>query len=241
MTRFEQGGVLAPVRLDHRVTQPTPSTPSPVGARPRAATATHPEPSVRTVLERLAIGGAVVIYDEGARRGDVVVAGAHTCADHVVLMAREAGGLTTAVIQSERARELELRFMPVREGAAVPATVEAAIGTTTGISAADRARTIAVLAGVDSRPGDLISPGHVVPVIAASGGLLERRGRTEAALDAVRLAGCFPVAATCTILDEAGSVASADYVEAMARRLELPVVDVGALHRHRCGIAWRDW
>ena len=196
---------------------------------------------VQAGLERLASGGAIVIYDEPAARGDVVVAGDRISAEHIVLMVREAGGLITGVISAERARELELRFMPVREGVAVPATIEAATGTTTGISAADRARTIAVLASGDSAAGDLISPGHILPVIAASGGLLERLGRIEAALDAVRLAGCSPVAATCTILDADGAVATADYVDATAGRLDLPVVSVRALHRHRCGVAWGDW
>ncbi len=117
-------------------------------------------------------------------------------------------------------------------------SVEARSGVSTGISAGDRARTISILAESASRARDLVTPGHVFPLLAAAGGLHEGCGRLEAAVDSVRLAGLEPAAALCDVLDDHGELASGSGLLALATRLEIPFVAIDELVEARCERAW---
>jgi 3,4-dihydroxy-2-butanone 4-phosphate synthase len=115
-------------------------------------------------------------------------------------------------------------------------SIEARTGVTTGISAADRARTIQVAMHGDSGPEDLVRPGHVFPLRARPGGVLERRGQTEAAVDLTRLAGLNPGGVLCEIMNADGTMAKGLELQAFCRRHELPVVTVDALATHLAAV-----
>ncbi len=137
----------------------------------------------------------------------------------------------------DQARQLSLQSLAVkRDGGRLPAgrtptmvSVEARHGVSTGISSADRAHTIALLARPRSAPRDLLSPGLVFPLVAADGGLLERPGRVEAAVDAVRLAGLAPAASMCDVLDDRGDLGSADELLTLADSLGIPFITISEL------------
>ena len=160
--------------------------------------APHPGPvpldPVEDAIAAIAAGRAVVVVDDEDREneGDLILAASAATPELIGFAVRHSSGLLCAPMGAERADALELPLM-VRENAdplrtAYTVSVDASAGVTTGISAADRARTLRVLAGEDTVPEDLIRPGHVLPLRAKAGGVLERRGHTEAAVDLTRLA-----------------------------------------------------
>ncbi len=197
-------------------------------------------------IQTLARGGLVVLHDDRNDQGDLLAPGQLATAETVNTMVRRAGGLVSVVLTGHRARDLGLRPVPQRNFGArrdcerTPSmvSVEARQGVSTGISCADRARTIATLAGPRSEPRDLVSPGHIFPIVAADGGLLERYGRLEAAVDAVRLAGLEPVAVLCDVLDENGDLVSGRGLLELAHDLGAPLVTVSELVEMRCEEAW---
>lgn len=202
-------------------------------------------PALAAALSELRGGRVVALYDARNERADLIAAAALTRAETVALMAREARGLVAVALTPERCRRLGLREMvsdavpSTRDDRALPlVSIEARQGVKTGISAADRARTI-VTAALDAEgPGDLVSPGHVFPVAAAPGGLLERYGRIEAAADAVRLAGLRPAAAICDVLNEDGDLAGLDEVIELSQRVGLARVAIGDLADARLELEW---
>jgi 3,4-dihydroxy-2-butanone 4-phosphate synthase len=115
-------------------------------------------------------------------------------------------------------------------------SIEARTGVTTGISAADRARTIQVAMDISAGPADLVRPGHVFPLRARPGGVLERRGQTEASVDLTRLAGLQPGGVLCEIVNPDGTMARGLELQAFCRRFELPVVTVDDLATHLAAI-----
>lgn len=194
-----------------------------------SALATQPT-AVAGALASLRAGGTIVIYDERTDTGDLVAAAELVDAATINFMVREARGFVAVALTAERCDRLGVRAMcepsrPCGDRALPNVTIEARAGTTTGISAADRARTIIVAGREASGPRDLISPGHVPPLRAAPGGLLAHPGRVEAAVDAVALAGLEPAAAICDALNEDGELAGREDLA----RLELPHVSVGEL------------
>jgi 3,4-dihydroxy-2-butanone 4-phosphate synthase len=204
---------------------------------------THPAAgAVERAVEDLAAGRMVVVRDDEDRggEGDVLLAAEFASADAVNFMARRARGIVCLALSGERCDELALK--PIgrrghsRLGDASMVSIEAKTGVSTGISAADRARTIQVAVDPDAGPEDLVRPGHVFPLRARPGGVLERRGRTEAAVELARLGGLRPAGVLCEIMREDGHMARGEDLERFAAEHGLSVVAVSDLIAHRLGI-----
>jgi 3,4-dihydroxy 2-butanone 4-phosphate synthase/GTP cyclohydrolase II len=168
---------------------------------------------IEEVISAIRHGDMVIITDDEDREneGDLVMAAQMATPDRVNFMARHARGLICVPVEEDRATQLGLQRMVAhnREMYKTDFTVsvDAAEGITTGISAADRARTIQVLASARSKPTDLVQPGHIFPLQAKAGGVLQRAGHTEAAVDLARLAGLDASGVICEILNEDGTMA----------------------------------
>jgi 3,4-dihydroxy 2-butanone 4-phosphate synthase / GTP cyclohydrolase II len=211
--------------------------------------ASAPATRVGAALAQLRGGGLVILHDAQRDRGDLIAAAERTTAETVNEMAVHGRGFVAVAMTPQRADDLGLERLPVRGDAlhgrcdrVLPmVSIEGRWGVTTGISAADRARTITTVAASDSAPSDLVSPGHVFPLTSSEGGLLERYSRVDAAVDAVRLAGLTPVSTVCDVLDEDGELAGGADLYALAERLELPMVTVGELVEARFDEQWGGW
>ncbi len=202
---------------------------------------------VRRSLERveraakdLGEGKIVIVSDDEDREceGDMLVAAAKIGAEQVNLMAREARGLICCAIDASTAERLDLKVRaderrPALHGTAFTESVDAVEGTSTGISAADRAVTLRALADPESRPADLGRPGHIFPIVARPGGVLERGGHTEAAVELCRLAALPPAGVICEIMREDGGMASGDSLDAVALRLGVSQLSVADIVRYR--------
>jgi 3,4-dihydroxy 2-butanone 4-phosphate synthase/GTP cyclohydrolase II len=183
-------------------------------------------------LRQLQAGGMVVVCDDPDREdeGDLCMAAEHVTAEAIAFMACQARGLICLALPESRCDELDLPLM-VPANAGTDATgftvsIEAATGVTTGISAADRARTIQVAVDPATRPADLVRPGHVFPLRARPRGVLERRGQTEAAVDLTRLAGLTPGGVLCEVINDDGTMCRGAQLRAFCRRNGLPIVTV---------------
>ncbi len=191
------------------------------------------------ILADLKAGKMVVLVDEEDREneGDLVLAAEHVTPEAINFMARHARGLVCLTLTEERCRQLELAPM-VREnrsgtGTNFTASIEAAEGVTTGISAADRARTVRVAIAPDAKPADLVQPGHVFPVMAMPGGVLSRAGHTEAGCDLARLAGLEPAAVICEIMKDDGTMARLPDLVEFARTHGLRIGAIADLIHYR--------
>jgi len=169
--------------------------------------------TVDEAIEEIRAGRMVVVVDDPDREneGDLVVAAEFATDEAVNFMATHARGLICLCLTGDRCEELGLPMMTQRNearlGTAFTVSVEAREGVTTGISAADRAHTIAVAIDPASTPHDLVQPGHIFPLRARDGGVLVRAGQTEAAVDLARLAGLNPAGVVCEIMNEDGTMA----------------------------------
>ena len=180
----------------------------------------------------------VMVSDEQEdAEGDLVMAAEKVVPEHVNFMASHGRGIVSVALPERRIRELGIPLVvanqaePMAEQAG--ALVEAREGVTTGISAFDRARTIQVLASDKSTPDDLVMPGHVLPLMALSGGVMMRTGRAEGAVDLVRSAGMRPAAALCAILREDGEAARFPQLQEFAAAHSLPLCIIRDLVSHR--------
>ena len=197
--------------------------------------------SIREAIEDIASGRIVIVVDDANREneGDLIMAAELCTAERMNFMVREARGLVCAPISSDIAERLDLGLMVEHNtdihGTAFTVTVDAYEGTTTGISADERAITVRKLADPSAQPGDFRRPGHVFPLIARGGGVLKRTGHTEAAIDLARLAGLRPVGAICEILNDDGSMARLPQLLKFAERHALKVVSVADLVKYRLG------
>ena len=166
---------------------------------------------VESVIEAIRNGEIVVVADDESREneGDLVCAAAKATPDILNFMAKNARGLICVPITEERSRHLKLDRTPAldRHNTAFTESVDVLEGTTTGISASDRATTVAALIDPDSAREDFASPGHVFPISARPGGVLQRTGHTEASVDLARLAGLYPAGVLCEIMNEDGTMA----------------------------------
>jgi 3,4-dihydroxy 2-butanone 4-phosphate synthase/GTP cyclohydrolase II len=186
-------------------------------------------------------GRMVIVRDSMDREneGDLVFAAEKATVSNVNFMIKEGGGLICVALTRESAANLKLPPMVAAEDNATPygcdftVSVDARRGISSGISAADRAATIRLLASPDARSYDLVRPGHVFPVRARLGGVLVRPGHTEAAVDLARLAGLRPAAAICEVLARDGAAARAHSLERLARRHRLKVVTIEQLIEYR--------
>ena len=195
--------------------------------------------TVEGILQELRDGRMIVLVDDESREneGDLVCAAETVTPEAVNFMARFGRGLICVPMNNDRADELGLHPQTTDNealhGTAFTVSVDAATGVTTGISAADRARTIQILADPRSRPSDLVRPGHIFPLRARQGGALVRAGQTEGAVDLTRLAGLRPVAVICEIMNEDGSMARRDDLIAFCRTHGLKLCSVADVIRYR--------
>jgi len=195
--------------------------------------------SVEEVLEELRQGRIAIILDDEDREneGDLVCAAEHVTPEIVNFMATHGRGLICLPATEERLKELEIPQMvqknTARRGTAFCVSIEARTEVTTGISAADRARTIQVAADPASRPEDLGRPGHVFPLAACAGGVLKRAGHTEASVDLCKLAGLAPMAVICEVMNRDGSMARLDDLRSFAARHDLKMISIAQLIAHR--------
>jgi len=195
--------------------------------------------TIEEIIEDLRMGKMVVIMDDEDREneGDLVLVASHTRPEDVNFMARYGRGLICLTLTRERCQQLRLPLM-VNENKTPHSTnftvsIEAASGVTTGISAADRARTIQCAVAAQARPEDLVQPGHVFPLMAQPGGVLNRAGHTEAGCDFARLAGAEPAAVIVEILNEDGSMARRADLELFAERHGLKIGTIADLIHYR--------
>jgi 3,4-dihydroxy 2-butanone 4-phosphate synthase/GTP cyclohydrolase II len=172
-------------------------------------------------------------YDEGY----VAVAAEHCGADTIAFMATHACGLICVCMTGERCDELQLTPMARRNehpsGAAYQITIEARHGTSTGISAADRALTVAVATDPQRGPADLVSPGHLLPLRGRPGGVLERPGQAEAIIDLARMAGRTPAGVICGVMNHSGAMATPPELEAYCSSHGFRLVSVADIVAHR--------
>ena len=196
---------------------------------------------VDAALGDLAAGRMVVLCDDAERggEGDLLIAAGRAGAEEVNFMAKEARGLICLALAAERADALGLAPIGTRGnsrlGDASMVSIEARDGVSTGISAADRARTIAVAADPASRAEDLVQPGHVFPLRARPGGVLEREGRIEAAVELVAAAGAGPAGVLCQVMRDDGRMARGEDLERFAERHGLAIVRVSEVIARRRG------
>jgi 3,4-dihydroxy 2-butanone 4-phosphate synthase / GTP cyclohydrolase II len=197
--------------------------------------------TVEEAVQEIRAGRLIIVRDSLDRENeaDFVMAAEKVSAAHINTMIKEGGGLICAALTRERALKLGLPPMVGADDNATPfgcdftVSVDARKGTTTGISAQDRATTVRLLASPRTRSYDLVRPGHIFPVRARTGGVLARAGHTEASVDLVRLAGLKPVAAMCEILDKNGKSALAPGIEKLARKHRLKVLNIEQLIEYR--------
>jgi 3,4-dihydroxy 2-butanone 4-phosphate synthase / GTP cyclohydrolase II len=200
-----------------------------------------PFSTVPEAIEDIRCGRMVVVADDEDREneGDLTIAAEKVTSDVINFMARHGRGLVCLPMTGERLDELRIPLMVQDEensakfGTAFCVPIEAKHGTTTGISAADRART--VLAAVDPRtqPSDLARPGHMFPLRAVSGGVLVRAGQTEAAVDLARMAGLYPAGVICEIMDDDGTMARVPRLERFCQEHGLRMITIKDLIQYR--------
>ncbi|MFH1519286.1 MAG: bifunctional 3,4-dihydroxy-2-butanone-4-phosphate synthase/GTP cyclohydrolase II [Candidatus Omnitrophota bacterium] len=195
---------------------------------------------IEDILVEIKAGRPVIVVDDEAREneGDLIIAAQFTKPELINFMISEAKGLVCVPLTKERISDLGLDPMHYQAGAdpfktAWRISVDAATGTTTGISAFDRARTIEVLISAQSVPGDLIKPGHIFPLEAKEGGVLVRAGHTEAAVDLVKLAGLYPAGVICEIINQDGSMARLTDLIEFAKKHNLKICTIASLIEYR--------
>jgi 3,4-dihydroxy 2-butanone 4-phosphate synthase/GTP cyclohydrolase II len=200
---------------------------------------TTPFATVEAAIEDIREGRMVVVVDDEDREneGDLTIAAQFATPEAINFMATHARGLVCLCITEERADRLGLRPMTDHNeaplGTAFTVSIEAREGVTTGISAADRSRTIQVAIHPDSTPHDLVQPGHVFPLRAKPGGVLERIGQTEAAVDLARLAGLSPAGVVCEIMNDDGTMARVPDLVGYCERHGLKMITVADLVEYR--------
>jgi 3,4-dihydroxy 2-butanone 4-phosphate synthase/GTP cyclohydrolase II len=198
-----------------------------------------PFATIEQAIEDIRSGRFVVVVDDADREneGDLTIAAQFVTPEAINFMATHGRGLICLCLTPERCDELDLRPMTDHNetplGTAFTVSIEAREGVSTGISAADRARTIQVAIDPQSIPHDLVQPGHVFPLRARPGGVLQRAGQTEAAVDLARLAGLNPAGVVCEIMNDDGTMARVPDLVAFCERHEIRLVTVADLIEYR--------
>ena len=195
--------------------------------------------SVEEVIQDVKDGKFVIVVDDEDREneGDLIMAAEKITDEAINFMAIHGRGLICMPVTGERLDELHIPMM-VQDNTsnfntAFTISVEAKHGTSTGISAADRARTVKVLIDPKTRPEDLVMPGHTFPLRAREGGVLVRAGQTEAAVDLARLAGLYPAGVVCEIMNEDGTMARMPQLEVIAKQFDIKISSVADLIAYR--------
>ena len=195
--------------------------------------------SIETALLEIAAGRPVVVVDDEDREneGDIIFAAQHATPELLAFTVRYSSGVICVSMDEDRADKLDLPPMTAvnedRKGTAFTVSVDAREGISTGISAADRAHTIAMLSAPSTTAADLSRPGHVFPLRARPGGVLERPGHTEAGVDLARLAGLTPVGVLVEIVNDDGTMARLPELRVFARRHGLALISIADLIAYR--------
>ena len=198
---------------------------------------------IEVALAAIAKGGFVVVADDASREneGDLIIAAEKLTRDALSFMLRHTSGVICVAITEERADELMLPLMVPENSesqrTAFTVSVDLRHGTTTGISAADRSAAIRALGRPEVGPASFLRPGHVFPLRARPGGVLERRGHTEAAVDLARLSGFEPAGALCELVDERGEMLRGVALARFAKQHRLPLLHIADLVEYREAIA----
>jgi len=198
-----------------------------------------PFATIEAAIEDLRQGKMVVVCDDESREneGDLTMAAQFATPEAVNFMRKEGGGLICLALTPERCEELGLDLMAAKNESAFETaftvSIEARSGVSTGISAADRARTIQVAIDPSTSPRELVQPGHVFPLKARVGGVLERVGQTEAAVDLARLAGLIPAGVICEIMNDDGTMARVPDLAPYCARHDLKMVTVADVVAYR--------
>ena len=194
---------------------------------------------VQDIVDELRAGRMVILVDEEDREneGDLVLASDHVTPEAINFMARFGRGLICLTLTRERCERLNLPPMVTRNGTkhstAFTVSIEAAEGVTTGISAADRARTVQAAVAANAQANDLVQPGHIFPLQAVDGGVLMRAGHTEAGCDLAAMAGCSPSAVICEIMKDDGTMARLPDLQLFAAEHGLKIGTIADLIEYR--------
>ncbi len=195
--------------------------------------------TVEEAIEEIRAGRPVIVVDAADREneGDLTIAAQFATAESIAFMAREGRGLVCLCLSGERCDELGLRMMTDRNetpyGTAFTVSIEAREGVSTGISAHDRARTIQTAIDPSKGRADLVEPGHVFPLRARPGGVLERAGQTEAAVDLARLAGLNPAGVICEVMNDDGTMARVPELTQFCTTHGLKLITIAELIEYR--------
>lgn len=198
-----------------------------------------PFASVEAAINRLRTGGMLILVDDEWREneGDLAVAAEHVSDRDIAFMAVRGRGLICLAMASEMidrlALPLQVNENTSRYGTAFTVSIDAGTGISTGISAADRARTVQMAIADDTRPEDLARPGHVFPLRASKGGVLVRSGQTEGIVDLCRLAGLRPAGVICEIMNDDGTMARLPDLEEFGKRHDIPIVMIADIIAYR--------
>lgn len=191
-----------------------------------------PEERVKTGIEALKKGNGIIVTDDEDREneGDIFYSAENLTNEQMALLIRECSGIVCLCMKDEKADQLELPLMVENNtstyGTAFTITIEAAKGVTTGVSAADRVTTVKTAAADNAKPEDLSHPGHVFPLRAKNGGVLERDGHTEANVDMMELAGLKPMGVLAEITNPDGTMARMPEVIKFSKEHNLPIVTI---------------
>ncbi|MCB8889493.1 bifunctional 3,4-dihydroxy-2-butanone-4-phosphate synthase/GTP cyclohydrolase II [Vreelandella malpeensis] len=194
---------------------------------------------IAELVEDIRQGKMVILMDDEDREneGDIIMAAEKVRPEHINFMARHACGLICLPMTRERCERLELPLMVGNNGSGFGTkftlSIEARDGVTTGISAADRARTVQAAVAPGARARDIVQPGHIFPLMAEPGGVLRRAGHTEAACDLAALAGCDPSGVICEIMNDDGTMARRPELEAFARKHDIKMGTIADLIHYR--------
>ena len=200
------------------------------------------EARVEAAIASLAAGRGILVTDDGDREneGDLIFAAESLTVPQMAMLIRECSGIVCLCLTPEKIDSLELPLMTrnntSRYSTAFTVSIEAAEGVTTGVSAADRVRTVHAASAQGAKPSDLRQPGHVFPLRARPGGVLERRGHTEATVDIMRLAGLAPAGVLCELTNADGTMARLPEILEFSRRCGFPVVTVDDIARRRSAL-----
>jgi 3,4-dihydroxy 2-butanone 4-phosphate synthase len=196
-------------------------------------------PRLRIALDAIRHGRAVILLDDDDREneGDLIVAAERITVPTMALMIRECSGIVCLCLGDEQLQRLQLSPMVPRNesryGTAFTVSIEAREGVSTGVSAADRVTTILAAIAPQARSQDVVSPGHVFPLRAAPGGVLERRGHTEGAVELAQLAGLRPAAVLCELMNPDGSMMRGAQLLAFSRLHGYPMLTIAELVDYR--------
>ncbi len=199
----------------------------------------HKKASVEQAIKAVQNGGVIIIVDDEDREneGDLMVAAEKVTPQAINFMTKHGRGLICLPLTKERLKELDLPLMVTDNTApfktAFTVSIDAKEGVTTGISAYDRAKTVLAAINPKTRPSDLTRPGHIFPLQAKDGGVLERAGQTEAAVDMARLAGLRPAGVICEIMNEDGTMARMPQLEEFSQAHNIPILTIADLIKYR--------